>query len=60
MVWVPTDRAGPEDHAGVIRNPEFRIRTELELENRFSRFAPFWLNQGTYRHLQGTCGSGLT
>ena len=60
MVGVPTDRAWPEDHAGAIKNPEFRIRTELEPENRFSRFAPLCLNRGTYRHLQGTCGSGLT
>ena len=48
MVGVPTDQAWPEDHAGVIKNPEFRIRTELESENRFSRFALLWLNQGTY------------
>ena len=60
MVGVPTNQAWPEDHAGAIKNPEFRIRTELEPENRFSRFAPLWLNRGTYRHLQGTCGSGLT
>ena len=38
------------------QNPEFRIRTELEPENRFSYFDLLWLNQGTYRHLQGTCG----
>ena len=60
MVGVPTDRAWPEDHAGAIKNPEFRIWTELEPENRFSRFAQLWLSQGTYRHLHGTCGSGLT
>ena len=60
MVGVPTDRAWPKDHADAIKNPEFRMRTELETENRFSRFAPFWLNQGTYKHLQGTCRSGLT
>ena len=59
MVGVPTNQAWPEDHAGAIKNLEFRIRTELEPENRFSCFAQFWLNQGTYRHLQGTCGSGL-
>ena len=60
MVGVSTDRAWPKDHAGAIENPEIRIRTELEPENRFSRFALLWLNQGTYRHLQGTCGLGLT
>ena len=59
MVGVPTDWAWPEDHAGAIRNPEFRILTELEPENRFSRFAPFWLNQGTYRHLQQASKFGV-
>ena len=29
MVGVPTVRACPEDHAGAIKNPEFRIRTLL-------------------------------
>ena len=29
MVGVSKDRAWPEDHAGAIKNPEFRIRTEL-------------------------------
>ena len=47
MVWVPTDRAWPKDHAGVIENPEIQIRTELESENQFSRFAQLWLNGGT-------------
>ena len=60
MVGVPTDRAWPKDHAGAIENPEIRIRTELEPENRFSRFAPLRLNQGTYRDLQGTCELSLT
>ena len=60
MVGVPTDQAWPKDHAGAIENPEIQIRTELEPENQFSRFAQLWLNQGTYRHLQGTCGLGLT
>ena len=60
MVGVPTDRAWPEDHAGAIKNLELRIRTELEPENLFSRFALLWANQGTYRHGRGTHGSGLT
>ena len=55
MVGVSTDWNYPEDHAGAIRNPEFRIRAELEPENRFSRFVLLWLNRGTYRHLLGTC-----
>ena len=38
MVGVSTDRAWPEDYAGAIKNPDFRIRTELEPENRFSRW----------------------
>ena len=57
---VLTDQAWPKDHAGAIKNPEFRIQTELDPENRFSRFALLWLNRGTYRHLQGTCRLGLT
>ena len=60
MVGVPTDRAWRHDYRNAIKNPEFRIRTELEPENRFTRFALLWLNQGTYRRLQGTCVSGLT
>ena len=48
MVGVPTDRAWRHDYRNAIKNPEFRIRTELEPENWFSRFALLWLNQGTY------------
>ena len=60
MAGVPTDRAWRHDYRNTIKNPEFRIRTELEPENRFSRFAQLWLNRDTYRHLQGTSRSGLT
>ena len=60
MVGVPTNQAWPEDHAGAIKNLEFRIRTKLEPENWFSCFALLRLNQGPYRHLQGTCWLGLT
>ena len=60
MVGVPMDQAWPENYAGAIKNPDFQIRTELEPDNRFPRFALLCLNQGTYRHLQGTCKSGLT
>ena len=60
MQVVPKEPAWAQEHAGAIRNPEFRIRAELEPENRFSRFALLWPNQDTYIHLQGTCGSGLT
>ena len=60
MVGAPTDQAWPKDPAGAIENPDFRIQTELEPENQFSRFALLRLNQGTYRHVQGICRLGLT
>ena len=64
MVRVPTDRAWPENHAGALKNLEFRIRAELEPENRFSRFAPFWLNQrphsGEYSQITDFIWSMLT
>ena len=45
MVGVPTNQAWPEDHAGAIKNPEFRIRIELELENWFSRWYLYYIVQ---------------
>ena len=46
MVRGPTGWAGPEDHAGAIENPDFWIRTKLEPENRFSRFALKAITEG--------------
>ena len=45
MVGVPTDWARTEDYAGSIINPEFQIQTELELENRFSRWYLYYIVQ---------------
>ena len=49
MKVVPKEPAWAQDHAGAIRNPEFRIRTELEPENRFSRFALLWLSRKAFQ-----------
>ena len=43
MTGAPMDPAYSEDHAGAIKNPEFRIRTEQEPENGFSRWYLYYI-----------------
>ncbi len=44
----------------VPKNPDFRFRFGRKIRKTektvSARFALLWLNQGTYRRLQGTCG----